>query len=638
MKNKRIIAAVTAVLMAGSAFSAQLTVGAEDNSVSNITVNNINNKEAVTKDGVIYHLFYDYAAAYRLTDEYGSAEEPFDIVIPDEINGLPVTEISPEAFSSTELQSVKFGKNIRTIGDYAFYNCKALIETEFPDTLENIGNCAFKSCRGLKKISFENKLVSIGRKAFQECKVLEALEFPDSLKKISDNAFEGCMELKEVKFGKSLEYIGDYAFNSCGGIKEVSLGDKVSFVGKKAFYEDGLRYFEIPAGVKELEGCPVRAYAEARSTFPAIRIINPECVLKGSRGEWYDFVIVCDEGSEAEKFAKENDLRYGTPEQYEKGEYKNDIAELPHGNTSWFSSDTMKWRYVDDGFEVFDICMGDGEELIIPDEIDGVPVVSVSNSAEYRTCNARLKKIVFGKNVRRINNMAFMDYEVLEEVEFGESLEDIGNSAFMDCRSLKKVTFNADCPLKCLKFGTFSLTGIDTIILPRHLEYVEQFAMNIVHFLDYSNYTLIAVLNPDCEFEPYSVRSSFPFIIGFGGSTAEKYARENGMKYQEFGSEDEIIKAASERPENPKDLDPMYVNRLAGDANCDGTVDLSDAVTIMQALANPNKYGLNGTHEKHITAQGVINGDVHGCTDGITSIDALWIQDYLLGDFDSFDD
>ena len=77
MKNKRIIAAVTAVLMAGSAFSAQLTVGAEDNSVSNITVNNINNKEAVTKDGVIYHLFYDYAAAaYRLTDEYEYAEEP----------------------------------------------------------------------------------------------------------------------------------------------------------------------------------------------------------------------------------------------------------------------------------------------------------------------------------------------------------------------------------------------------------------------------------------------------------------------------------------------------------------------------------------------------------------------------------
>ena len=52
MKNKRIIAAVTAVLMAGSAFSAQLTVGAEDNSVSNITVNNINNKEN-TKESTI---------------------------------------------------------------------------------------------------------------------------------------------------------------------------------------------------------------------------------------------------------------------------------------------------------------------------------------------------------------------------------------------------------------------------------------------------------------------------------------------------------------------------------------------------------------------------------------------------------
>ena len=38
-----------------------------------------------------------------------------------------------------------------------------------------------------------------------------------------------------------------------------------------------------------------------------------------------------------------------------------------------------------------------------------------------------------------------------------------------------------------------------------------------------------------------------------------------------------------------------------GDANCDGTVDMSDAVLIMQALANPDKYGVKGTDSQHIT-------------------------------------
>ena len=70
-------------------------------------------------------------------------------------------------------------------------------------------------------------------------------------------------------------------------------------------------------------------------------------------------------------------------------------------------------------------------------------------------------------------------------------------------------------------------------------------------------------------------------------------------------------------------------DKLMGDANCDGQVDLSDAVMIMQALANPNKYGIDGTAEHHLTEQGKLNGDVDG--DGLTVGDAQSIQRKLLG-------
>ena len=70
---------------------------------------------------------------------------------------------------------------------------------------------------------------------------------------------------------------------------------------------------------------------------------------------------------------------------------------------------------------------------------------------------------------------------------------------------------------------------------------------------------------------------------------------------------------------------------LAGDVNCDGGIDMSDAVLIMQALANPNKYGLNGTAPVHLTERGAKNGDVEGGGNGITANDALQIQKYLLG-------
>lgn len=67
-----------------------------------------------------------------------------------------------------------------------------------------------------------------------------------------------------------------------------------------------------------------------------------------------------------------------------------------------------------------------------------------------------------------------------------------------------------------------------------------------------------------------------------------------------------------------------------GDANCDGTVDLSDAVIIMQSISNPSKFGEKGTDKTHITTQGQINGDVSGNKDGLTNKDALAIQKYML--------
>ena len=70
-----------------------------------------------------------------------------------------------------------------------------------------------------------------------------------------------------------------------------------------------------------------------------------------------------------------------------------------------------------------------------------------------------------------------------------------------------------------------------------------------------------------------------------------------------------------------------------GDANCDGTIDMSDAVLVMQALANPDKYGAEGTDDRHITAKGIVYADADD--NGLTVNDALRIQQYLLGEISS---
>jgi hypothetical protein len=105
-------------------------------------------------------------------------------------------------------------------------------------------------------------------------------------------------------------------------------------------------------------------------------------------------------------------------------------------------------------------------------------------------------------------------------------------------------------------------------------------------------------------------------IAGYDGSTAQAYAQKKGLEFISMGP------APSHGPVS--DLVP-------GDSNCDKFVDLADAVLIMQAYSNPNKYGLNGYDSAHITEKGAKNGDVDGGGNGITPKDAVAIQRYLLG-------
>ena len=75
---------------------------------------------------------------------------------------------------------------------------------------------------------------------------------------------------------------------------------------------------------------------------------------------------------------------------------------------------------------------------------------------------------------------------------------------------------------------------------------------------------------------------------------------------------------------------PIASDITKGDANCDGELSMADAVTIMQYISNPDKYGENGTDKNHITEQGKKNADIAGENDGVTNADALAIQKKLL--------
>ena len=67
------------------------------------------------------------------------------------------------------LNVVEIGKNVTSIGDYAFYSCDMLKSIIIPDSVTSIGDYVFYNCDSLKSITIEVGLKSIGAYAFFEC-------------------------------------------------------------------------------------------------------------------------------------------------------------------------------------------------------------------------------------------------------------------------------------------------------------------------------------------------------------------------------------------------------------------------------------------------------------------------------------
>lgn len=80
----------------------------------------------------------------------GTKVKEDNIVIPSEVDGLPVTSIGNEAFSGCSgLMSVMIPESVTNIGDGAFFCCSGLTSVTIPNSVTSIGGCAFSDCPNL---------------------------------------------------------------------------------------------------------------------------------------------------------------------------------------------------------------------------------------------------------------------------------------------------------------------------------------------------------------------------------------------------------------------------------------------------------------------------------------------------------
>ena len=100
--------------------------------------------------------------------------------------------------------------------------------------------------------------------------------------------------------------------------------------------------------------------------------------------------------------------------------------------------DTQFVGLVEDGvFSITDV-ISEAEEIIVPDNIDGVTVGKIKKEAFY---DLQCKKIVIPNTVTSIGKSAFLNCVNLETIELGTGITSVGASAFSGCKQLKSVTF-----------------------------------------------------------------------------------------------------------------------------------------------------------------------------------------------------
>ena len=164
-----------------------------------------------------------------------------DVVIPSEIEGLPVTAISVGAFYLSTITSIEVPDSVTSIGEMAFWGCTSLKSVKLSTGVAKIDKNAFGSCSALQEIQvakdnpnfsslngvlyskkqdtlviypaakadaayiIPSGVTSVAMYAFSENPYLETLTIPNSLIKVGDSAFYNCKNLRAVSYNGTEE-------------------------------------------------------------------------------------------------------------------------------------------------------------------------------------------------------------------------------------------------------------------------------------------------------------------------------------------------------------------------------------------------------------------------------------------------
>lgn len=493
---------------------------------------------------------YEYGNDYPWMDYRDSIQT---IVIGDQI-----TQIGRYAFTGTACSTIKFGKNVRSIGERAFLECRNLNgDLTLPDSVQIVGNNAFSECTGLTgTLTLGSSLQTIGAGAFYDCSFSGNLVIPDSVTSIGRYAFYSRPYLRPetqgtLTLGRNLRTIGEFAFLESRYTGSLTIPDSVVEIGERAFYQ-----------CENLNG--------TLTLGRSLRTIGKEafywCAFTGS--------LTIPEG-----VAEIADGAFSSLHQFNRDGMFNGTLTLPStlktiGAEAFAYTDFSGELLIPDGVtsigaNAFAKCDGFGGTLSLPDSVK-----TVGESAFYQ-CEgftglklpagltkietlsfafmAGLKtEVVIPEGVTEIGEGAF-ECSYMPSARLPSTLRKIEKQAFMYAHNLTKITL----PDGLETIGDEAFDGCyfkKAIVLPASIKSIGKKAF---HRYSYYSDTLgayflgdapqiVGTLNANCSFPSDWMLYYLPGTSGWTGDTYEGYqiapwdgeTRWDNLYTHEFGYRD----------------------------------------------------------------------------------------------------
>ena len=185
---------------------------ASDYTHNTLTQDSVSAKTETQTAGPVDSSLWNYEIVGDHVEITGYTGTETDLVIPDKLEGLPVTAICPVRTKASYIGflSSGFPSNLRSL--------------TIPGTVELIDNMAFYRCTSLTRVVLSEGIKTIEATAFSTCTNLSEINFPDSITSIGSGAFWGCEKLRTVTLPASVSFENN-PFADCTGLREFIVTD-----------------------------------------------------------------------------------------------------------------------------------------------------------------------------------------------------------------------------------------------------------------------------------------------------------------------------------------------------------------------------------------------------------------------------